>query len=40
MKIEVRNEKREKEELFGTINALSFRYKRDSAFVAMLKINE
>jgi len=40
VKIEVRNEKREREELFGTINALSFRYKRDSAFVASLKIIE
>jgi hypothetical protein len=35
VKIEVRNEK-----LAGTINALSFKYKRDEAFIAWFHITE
>jgi hypothetical protein len=42
IKIEMRNEEREKGngEMAGTINAFSFRYKRDKAFVASFRIIE
>jgi hypothetical protein len=40
VKIKVKNEKREMEEVSGTINAFSFRYRRDKAFVASFRIRE